>query len=162
VEAVRPATAEDAPRLRELAGDLVAGVLAQRDGPLLFGPADAEGDGEALVGGIAGGAADGPGAGRLMLVGTFDGVVTGFACGHVDRGRRGTRARGVLDACYVELGARGVGIGRLLVESMISWFEDQGVDGVDGTALPGDREAKNFFESAGFKARMLTMYRPNG
>ena len=24
---------------------------------------------------------------------------------------------------------------------------------VDGTALPGDRQAKNFFESAGFKAR---------
>jgi hypothetical protein len=30
---------------------------------------------------------------------------------------------------------------------------------VDGIALPGDRQAKNFYESAGFKARMLTMHR---
>jgi GNAT superfamily N-acetyltransferase len=157
VEAVRPAAAEDAPRLRDLAGELVAGLLAQRDGPLLFGPANDGVDAEALVGGIAG-AADA--ADRLVLVGTFDDVVTGFAGGHVERDRRGTGARGVLDACYVEPGARGVGIGRLLVESMVSWFEGHGVDGVDSTALPGDRGAKNFFESAGFKARMLTMHRP--
>jgi hypothetical protein len=25
-------------------------------------------------------------------------------------------------------------------------------------ALPGDREAKNFFEASGFKARLLTMH----
>jgi GNAT superfamily N-acetyltransferase len=68
----------------------------------------------------------------------------------------------VLEACYVESGARGVGLGHLLVDAAVSWFGDQGVEGVDGTALPGDRLAKNFFESAGFKARMLTMYRTLG
>jgi hypothetical protein len=49
-----------------------------------------------------------------------------------------------------------------LVEAAVSWLEGQGAVGVDGTALPGDRQAKNFFESAGFKARVLTMYRPLG
>ena len=93
-----------------------------------------------------------------MLVGTLDGVVTGFACGHVLEPGRGVR-RGMLDACYVEPEARGVGLGHRLLEAALAWFEERGVTGIDGTALPGDRQAKNFFESAGFKARMLTMYR---
>ncbi len=61
----------------------------------------------------------------------------------------------MLDACYVEPEARGVGIGHLLVAAAVRWFADHGADGIDGIALPGDRQAKNFFESAGFKARML-------
>ena len=71
-------------------------------------------------------------------------------------------AGGVLDACYVEPEARGVGMGRLLMEAAVAWLEEPGCAGVDGTALPGDRQAKNFFESAGFKARMLTMHRALG
>ena len=97
----------------------------------------------------------------LVLVGTIDEVVTGFALCHVedlaDQGRRG-----ILDACYVEPGARGVGVGRLLLDTAVTWLEDHRCQGVDGTALPGDRAAKNFFESAGFKARVLTMYRELG
>jgi hypothetical protein len=47
----------------------------------------------------------------------------------------------------------------LLLDTAVTWLEDHRCQGVDGIALPGDRAAKNFFESAGFKARMLTMYR---
>ena len=32
------------------------------------------------------------------------------------------------------------------------------VSGVDATALPGHRQAKNFFERAGFTARLLVMH----
>ena len=93
-----------------------------------------------------------------MLVGTLDEVVTGFGLCHVeDLGPPGRR--GVLDACYVEVGARGVGLGRLLLDALVSWLEEQGCGGVDGIALPGDRGAKNFYEAAGFKARLLTMHR---
>jgi ribosomal protein S18 acetylase RimI-like enzyme len=93
-----------------------------------------------------------------VVVGTLDQAVIGFAMCHVvDDGDQGRR--GVLDACYVEPGARGVGVGRLLLESLVSWLEARGCEGVDGVALPGDRGAKNFYESAGFKARMITMYR---
>ena len=66
----------------------------------------------------------------------------------------------MLDACFVEEGARAVGLGRLLLDACLSWLAAQGCDGVDGPALPGDRAAKNFYEGAGFKARLLTMYRP--
>jgi ribosomal protein S18 acetylase RimI-like enzyme len=92
-----------------------------------------------------------------VVVGTLDQAVIGFAMCHVvddDQARRG-----VLDACYVEPEARGVGVGRLLLEALVSWLEARGCEGVDGVALPGDRGAKNFYESAGFKARMITMYR---
>ena len=41
-------------------------------------------------------------------------------------------------------------------------MEERGCRWVDGTALPGDRGAKNFYESAGFKARLLTMHRDLG
>jgi GNAT superfamily N-acetyltransferase len=53
-------------------------------------------------------------------------------------------------------------VGRLLLDRSLAWFEEHGCDGVDGTALPGDRGAKNFYESAGFRARMLTMHRDLG
>jgi GNAT superfamily N-acetyltransferase len=55
-----------------------------------------------------------------------------------------------------------VGLGRLLLESSVSWLEQSGCRDMDGVALPGDREAKNFYEAAGFKARLLTMHRPLG
>ncbi len=95
------------------------------------------------------------------MAGTLDQAVTGFALCHLeDRGGHGRH--GVLDACYVEPEARGVGLGRALMESLLSWLEERGCRWVDGIALPGDRGAKNFYESAGFKARMLTMHREIG
>ena len=51
-------------------------------------------------------------------------------------------------------------MGRLLLDRSLAWMAEQGCAGVDGTALPGDRGAKSFYESAGFKARLLTMHRP--
>jgi GNAT superfamily N-acetyltransferase len=156
MEAVRPATSDDESRLRALAGELSAGLVAQRGGRLLFASDPSAADGT----GMADRLTEAVGApGRLVLVGTLDGVVTGFAwctvVEHRDRDRRG-----VLEACYVEPAARGVGLGHLLADAAMAWLEGQGATGVDGIALPGDRQAKNFFESSGFKARMLTMYRP--
>jgi GNAT superfamily N-acetyltransferase len=51
-----------------------------------------------------------------------------------------------------------VGLGRLLLDTALVWFRAEGCTGVDGSALPGDRDAKQFFESAGFKARLLVMH----
>ncbi|MBV8949825.1 MAG: GNAT family N-acetyltransferase, partial [Actinobacteria bacterium] len=69
---------------------------------------------------------------------------------------------GALDACYVEPEARGVGVGRALLDDLVRWFESTGCRGVDAAALPGDRDTKNFFEAAGFKARLITMHRALG
>jgi GNAT superfamily N-acetyltransferase len=96
--------------------------------------------------------------GRAALVGLLDDWIAGIALCRVDR--MDGDCRGVLDVCFVEHGAREVGLGRLLLDRSLDWFRSQGCTGVDGTAFPGDREAKQFFESAGFKARLLVMYLP--
>jgi GNAT superfamily N-acetyltransferase len=164
VEAVREATSEDAGRLVELTGELLGAVTSQRGGSFLVEPTvrtggDGTGDDiEALEGQLRARMED---PATVVLVGTVDEAVVGFALGRIeDRGSHGRQ--GLLDACYVEPMARWVGVGRLLLDTVLAWLEGQGCLGVDGTALPGDREAKNFFEAAGFKARMLTMYRPLG
>jgi len=154
-DGVRPATPADAPRLRELSAQLLTELLARRGGPLLFESDPWATDGSGLADRVAAAVGD---PDRLVIVGTLDEAVSGFACGRVaERGGRG--CHGHLDACYVEPEGRGVGIGHLLLEALLAWFESRGAVGVDGIALPGDRSAKNFFESAGFKARMLTMHR---
>lgn len=96
--------------------------------------------------------------GRTALVGSLDDWAAGVALCRVDT--TDGIPRGVLDACFVEPGAREVGLGQLLLERSLDWFRMQGCRGVDGSALPGDREAKQFYESAGFKARLLVMHLP--
>lgn len=165
MEAVRVAAPGDAARLVELTGELLGAVTSQRGGSFLVEP-DLAGIGGDVTGYDAG-ALDRRLRARMgdpntvVLVGTVDEVVVGFALGRLDD-RGGHGRQGLLDACYVEPMARGVGVGRLLLDTVVAWLEGQGCLGVDGTALPGDRQAKNFFEAAGFKARMLTMHRPLG
>jgi GNAT superfamily N-acetyltransferase len=91
-------------------------------------------------------------------VGTIDDVVVGYATGRTQTLADGTDL-GVVDALFVEPGARGVGVGEALMDALLRWFDDRGCAGVDTMALPGDRLSKNFFESTGFKARLIVMHR---
>jgi GNAT superfamily N-acetyltransferase len=95
---------------------------------------------------------------RRVVVGTVEDAVVGLAVGRIDL--VGEPSLGIVDACYVEPEARGVGVGRVLLDTMVAWFTSSDCRGVDVTALPGDRETKNFLEGSGFKARLLTMHRP--
>ena len=94
----------------------------------------------------------------LVVVGTTEDVVVGYGIGRWETLRDGTRL-GVIDEIYVEPEARGVGVGELVVERLVAFCVDAGCLGVDATALPGHRQAKNFFERAGFTARSLVMHR---
>jgi hypothetical protein len=155
-EAVREALPGDHQRVGELLGELVDRVVAQRGGSLLVDP-DRQGSGT-VVPPLSDLLGDGD---RLVLLGTLDDVVTGvMICHHEERAGHGRH--GVLDACFVESEARGLGLGHLLLDSALAWLGSQGCVGVDGVALPGDRAAKSFFEAAGFKARAITMHRPLG
>jgi len=155
MELVRTATADDLDRLVELVAEF-ADAQADRRGVDKARADDGGGRAPApTADAVAPYLTD---ATRTAFVGALDGWVAGAAlCRAV---AVGPERRGVLDLCFVEDGAREVGLGHLLVERAIDWFRDRGCTGVDGTAYPGDRAAKNFFESAGFKARLLVMHRP--
>jgi GNAT superfamily N-acetyltransferase len=95
--------------------------------------------------------------GARLVVGTIDDVVLGFGLGDTDDladGRRLGRVREL----FVDPGARAVGLGEAVLGALLAWFRQQGCTGVDATALPGHREAKNFFEAHGFVARLLVMH----
>jgi ribosomal protein S18 acetylase RimI-like enzyme len=152
VESTRPATAEDIPRVVELARLMRAELSVMRGGHVWLERdawpeplADAY---DALV------ARDG----ALVLLGTIDDVVIGFAAVVVEQLRSGARL-GVVTDLYVEPEAREVGVGEVLADALVEHCRAAGCVGVDATALPGHRAAKNFFEAHGFTARALTMHR---
>jgi ribosomal protein S18 acetylase RimI-like enzyme len=152
VEDARAATADDLARVAELARALRVELGEERGGPLW---ATRESHPEPL---------DSLLAGRLdrddavVLVGTYDGVIVGYGTAWVDHLRDGSRL-GVIDEIYVEPDARGVGVGETLVDRLVAFCRHAGCSGIDASALPGHREAKNFFERAGFSARLLVMHR---
>jgi len=99
--------------------------------------------------------------GCILLAGTLDGSVVGYACAVVES-LRDLRRLGVIRALFVEPPARQSGVGEALIGALLGWAHQQGCAGVDATALPGNRATKNFFEANGFTARLLVMHRDLG
>ena len=91
-------------------------------------------------------------------VGTIDDTVVGYALARLDDLADGSRLA-VLTDVYVLPGARGVGVGELLLDAAIAWATEAGARAIDSVALPGMRESKNFFETAGMVARAITVSR---
>jgi len=151
VEASRPATADDIPYVVELAALMRAELGAMRGGALWL---DRDAWPEPLIAAYTG-LLDRKDA--RLFVGTIDGVIVGFAAVVVEALRSGARL-GVVTDLFVELAAREVGVGEALAESLVEYCQTAGCIGVDATALPGHRAAKNFFEAHGFTARALTMH----
>lgn len=95
---------------------------------------------------------------HTVCLGTVDGVVVAGAVAGVSRLASGDRLAEV-EMLYVLPGARGVGVGQLLLEDLLEWARQQGCTGFAAGALPGDRLTKNFFESQQMVAHSLTLYR---
>ena len=95
---------------------------------------------------------------QLLLVGTLDDVVLGYARVRTEVLPDGRRL-GVIDDLFVLDEARGVGLGETLMDALLEWCRAQGCRGVDAVALPGHRATKNFFEESGFTARLIVMHR---
>jgi ribosomal protein S18 acetylase RimI-like enzyme len=147
-EAIRPAGPADLSRCTEL----LAAALAEIDGRRGAGRlvAGLPSDPAALVERWT------PPEAAALLVGTYDDAVVGLAAGRVVDGSPPT---GSIECCYVEPDARQMGVGRLLIDGLLEWFNERGCLEVDAAALPGDRLTKQLFEAAGFKARLVIMSR---
>jgi ribosomal protein S18 acetylase RimI-like enzyme len=97
-------------------------------------------------------------ADACVAIGTIDGTPVGFGVVEIEVLRDGSRL-GVISELFVDAGARDVGVGESIADRLIEFCRAAGCAGIDATALPGHREAKNFFERSGFTARKLTMHR---
>lgn len=60
---------------------------------------------------------------------------------------------------YTTPQARDVGVGEILLETMIEWSSARRARAIDAYALPGARESKNLFERLGLTARLITVRR---
>ena len=142
MEAARPARAADRERIGALRSELFAELRAYRGGELWVRER------------MSAARADESSA----FVGTLDDAVVGYGIVEVHELRDGGRL-GLVTELYVEPDARQVGVGEALVGELLGWCREHRCTGIDATALPGHRAAKNFFEEQGLVSRSLTMHR---
>ena len=150
-EHARPATAADLPAIVTLAEALRVQMADQRGGPLWAAHDALRPTPETLTGRLADPV-------LVTLVGTLDDHVLAYGLAHTEL-VPGTGLLGVIDELFVAEPARAVGLGETLLGALVAACVAAHCIGIDATALPGDRLAKNFFESAGFKARRLVMHK---
>ena len=152
MEAARAAATADLDEIARVATTAADELRDQRGGPLFLTREHIEAPTE------AGFAALLTRDDRRLVVGTIDDVIVGYAAGGVERLADGSNL-GVITDLHVLSGARQVGVGEAMVDDLLAWFDGQGCTGIDAFALPGNRAAKNFFETNGFTARLLVMHR---
>ncbi|HAF68214.1 MAG TPA: hypothetical protein DCL16_03740 [Acidimicrobiaceae bacterium] len=92
-----------------------------------------------------------------VWVGLINEVPVGYAVASVELLRTG-EVLGIISDLWVEPEAREVGVGEEMVNAIIEWCKERDCIGIDSLALPGNRATKNFFETFGFKARLLTVH----
>ena len=95
---------------------------------------------------------------QLLVVGTIDAAVVGYAAVHRELLQDDT-VLAVVDDIYVLPAARGVGVGEAMLDLCLEWARRRGCIGLDSMVLPGDRHSKNFFESFGLVARAIIVHR---
>jgi GNAT superfamily N-acetyltransferase len=152
MEGSRPASAEDLPRIAELA-KLARDELVPLKGGALWSAREAVAEPfEDAYGALI--ARDD----ALVVVGTVDETVVGFGVVTLERLRTG-ETLGIIGDLFVEPGARAVGVGEAMADDLVAFCATHGCTGIDALALPGHRTTKNFFEGSGFTARALVMHR---
>lgn len=96
----------------------------------------------------------------MIVMGLIDDVPLGFLWMRVeDLLPQADAARvGVARLIFVEIEARGVGVGEAMITMVMDDFRGRGIRLFDSHVSPGHRLAKNFFESNGYSARRIVMH----
>ena len=87
------------------------------------------------------------------VVGEIDRIVVGYGLCRVV-GTGGLRVA-TLEDLYVHGEARGVGVGAAMLHRVRDWARGQGCTHLESQVLPGNRDAKNFFERMGMVTRRM-------
>ena len=134
---------DDAPFIRTLSEAATAELRPERGGVMLFDvdrPLLAARDERA-------------GNSALVVVGLIDDVVVGFARGQIFT--VGSRRVASVDDLFVHPAARGVGVGASMLGLIRAWAGENDCSHLESQVLPGNREAKNFFERMGMVTRRM-------
>lgn len=154
MEGARPARADDAAPVTDLARQAIAELAPNRGGSVWRRrEAHAEPLDATMAEAVAG--AD---PSRLAVVGTVDGTIVGYGLAHFDTLHDDSLLAVVTDL-YVDPEARGIGIGEAMMDLLVAEARRRGAIGIDALALPGDRHTKNFFETFGLTARAIVVHR---
>ena len=152
MEAARPAAPEDVEAIEAINQRRRSEMEGQRGAEMyLAKEASATPVGPRIIGAI-----EDPKA--RVIVGSYDDVVFGYTVATFEALSDGTQVA-LLTDFMVDVEARGSGIGEAMMNLIVDEAMSEGCRGIESVALPGDRETKNFFESFGLKARMLTVHR---
>jgi ribosomal protein S18 acetylase RimI-like enzyme len=152
MEGCRPATEDDLPRLAQLARLGIDELYPMKGGDVFVAR---EVRGEPLDETFKQDLAD---PDTRVLCGTIDDAVIGYAVVRTEPLRDGGRM-GVVSDIFVEPEAREVGVGEAMLDDVVEWCRAADCVGIDASALPGNRQTKNFFETFGFTARMIVVHK---
>jgi GNAT superfamily N-acetyltransferase len=96
----------------------------------------------------------------FVLAGEIDDAIVGFAWATIEPmlDRANGAKLGRLRLIYTEPEARGVGVGHVMLTEIMDLLRLEGIHDFDAPVGPGQRAAKNFFESHRFAARSIIMY----
>lgn len=97
----------------------------------------------------------------IVLIGSIDGYPFGFLLARVEGllTQGGGEEVGSIRLIFVEEEAREVAVAEAMRDEVMSMLREKGITKFDAHVLPGHRLAKNFFESGGFSARSIVMFR---
>ena len=96
----------------------------------------------------------------FVLAGEINDTTVGFIWATIEPMlERANGARiGRVRLIYTEPEARGVGVGHVMLTEILELLRSYGIRDFDAPVGPGQRAAKNFFESHRFAARSIVMY----
>lgn len=90
---------------------------------------------------------------ELLVVGTIDDIVVGY--GLARQVRSSASLVCMIDELVVHPSARAIGVGAEVLASLREWAVGSGCQAIECHVLPGNRNAKNFFERVGMVTRKM-------
>ncbi|MBW2989401.1 GNAT family N-acetyltransferase [Candidatus Woesearchaeota archaeon] len=101
---------------------------------------------------------------RILFVAVMNNKVVGYVRGTLTRTLHvlNVRLRGTIDNLYVEKRYRGKGFAGQLVNELIGWFREKGVDVMTLHVYPSNSKAISLYRSFGFEEYTLNMSRKTG